>query len=338
MATPLRFRVAPGDWQASRVRSVIRDDLDANLGVVNDRPWFKLDGPWHARRFDMTNGDTALFAWDETAGYWLGNTETPAGLWRTTKVGFDEVPSAVRDWAVRELLAELLEAEPWLETYPTIARFFLPVLCSKDGRESTRRFFRERGAGFADVDRSTALGFYEDLLASGALDDYRYEMAGKLGTSTHMDETRMAAAMSEFTVAAMLTDAGYSIEPEIGVSTGHSIDYKATRQGEAFLVEVTRPGRPPERAAGTPAAAVRDTVATKTSGQLDAHGGGVVLFVDCSSFTDPEWHALVDSRPEVGHRPALVFRARPPTDFEGYTLGSVPLSLPAVGAPASTTE
>jgi hypothetical protein len=72
---------------------------------------------------------------------------------------------------------------------------------------------------------------------------------------------------------------------------------------------------------------VRDTAQTKTSGQLSAHAGGVVLFVDCSSFPDDDWFAVRDARPEVGHRPAVVYRVRPDGRVAGYTKGSVPLEL-----------
>jgi len=94
-------------------------------------------------------------------------------------------------------------------------------------------------------------------------------------------------------------------------------------------VEVTRPLPPEERSAGTPVAAVRDTAQTKTSGQLSQHGGGATLFVDCSSFRDDEWAAVRGERPEVHHRPAVVFRARPSGRIEAYAKGSVPLNLDA---------
>ena len=55
--------------------------------------------------------------------------------------------------------------------------------------------------------------------------------------------------------------------------------------------------------------------------------GGVVLFVDCSSFRDDEWAALADERPGVRHKPAVVFRMRPDGRVEGYQKGSVPLDL-----------
>jgi len=40
------------------------------------------------------------------------------------------------------------EEDPWLAAYDHLAWFFLPVFFSKDGRESTRNFFREHAAGF----------------------------------------------------------------------------------------------------------------------------------------------------------------------------------------------
>lgn len=328
MAQPLRFRYSPERWTIARVRQDLLADLDRNLGATLSTPWYALNGGFESRRFDMDNGDTALFAWHDDGAYWMGNTETPKALWRTEKYGFDDVPAAVAAWAERELLAELYDAEPWIERFEHIARFFLPVLNSKDGRDSSRSFFRDHTAGFPDTDRDTALAYYDEFLASGVLEPYRHEMAGKLGTSPHVDRTRMSAAMSEFTVAKLLTDAGYRIEPEISVSSGHSIDFKAVENGEGHLVEVTRPSRPTNRRAGTAPAAVRDTVDTKLDGQLRVHGGGVTLLVDCSSFTDDEWNRVVGERPDVGHRPAVVFRARPEGDVHGYAIGSVPLELP----------
>lgn len=327
MAKPLRFRYSTEQWTEGRVRADILGPLDRNLGATASTPWYALDGPYAARRFDMDNGDTALFAWGDDDAYWMGNTETPQALWQTDKYEFDDVPVDIATWAERELLAELLDEEPWLAPYEHLSRFFLPVLCSKDGRESSRAFFRDHAAGFPDVDRTTALTYYDEFLRKGTLEPYRHEMAGKLGTSPVIDTTRMAATMSEFTVARVLTDAGFGVEPEIDVATGHSIDFKANRNGDAWLVEVTRPGRPTNRRASTPAAAVRDTVATKTAGQLDAHGGGVTLFVDCSSFTDAEWDRVRAEQPDIGHLPAVVFRARPSGEVSGYRLGNVPLHV-----------
>jgi hypothetical protein len=304
------------------------DPLDANLGATSSRPWFKPPEGYDARRFDVDNGDTALFCWDDHDGYWMGNTETPETLWRTDKYGFDEVPEAVAEWAERELRAELHEQSPWLADYPTLSWFFLPVFLSKDGRWTTRDFFAEHAAGFPDADRDEVLAFYESFLAEGVLDDDRGTMASKLGTSERLDLTRMAATMGEFNTAKLLVDAGYDVEPEIEVTTGHSIDFQARNPGgEQPLVEVTRPLPPNRRSAGTPCAAVRDTAKTKTDGQLSAHAGGVVLFVDCSSFPDDDWFAVAEERPDVGHRPAVVYRMRPDGRTAGYTKGSVPLEL-----------
>ena len=138
----------------------------------------------------------------------------------------------------------------------------------------------------------------------------------------------MRSAMSEFTVAKVLYESGHEITPEIGVATGHSIDFRADRNGSGTLVEVTRPRPPDRRAASSPVTSVRETAETKTNGQLQAHQGGVTLFVDCSSFDDDEWATIRKERPGVRHKPAVVFRVRPGEPVEGYTKGSVPLSLP----------
>ncbi|MFC6725430.1 DUF5784 family protein, partial [Halobium palmae] len=256
MARPLRFRYAPGRWTLDRVRRDVFQPLDSNLGASMEPTWFKPPAGYEARRFEMDNGDVALFAWrdgddpdDEhgngPAAYWMGNTETPEALWRTDKYGFDRVPFAVARWAERELLAQLHDESPWLEPFPHLSWFFLPVFLSKDGRETTRRFFAEQAAGFPDATRDEALGFYESFLSTGALDEYREEMAGKLGTSEYLDAHRMAAAMSEFTGAKVLHDAGYDLTPEIEVTTGHSLDYRDDADDvDGVLVEITRP-RPP---------------------------------------------------------------------------------------------
>jgi hypothetical protein len=303
-------------------------DLDRNLGATRRRPWFRPPDRYAGERFEMDNGDIALFLWNESEAYWMGNTETPEALWRTEKYGFDEVPEAVSRWATRELTAQLHEESPWLEPYPHLSWFFLPVFLSKDGREATRAFFHDHAAGFPDATRQQALEFYEAFLRTRVLDDWREVMAGKLGTSEHLDLTRMTAAMGEFNVGHLLVEAGYGIEPEIEVTTGHAIDYRAAGgDGESVLVEVTRPTPTRKRRAGTPIAAVKDTAETKSEGQLEAHGGGVVLFVDCSSFPDDEWQSVRAERPEVHHRPAVVFRLRPSGRVEGYTKGSVPLDI-----------
>jgi hypothetical protein len=157
-------------------------------------------------------------------------------------------------------------------------------------------------------------------------------MAGKLGTSASRDLVRMSAAIAEFTAARILTEAGYEVTPEIEVTTGHSLDYRATdpATGAGHLVEVTRPQPTAGRSANDPVAAVRDTAETKTSGQLAAHAGGVTLFVDCSSFPADEWAAVREAEPAVRHKPAVVYRAEPDGSIEGYRKGSVPLDLSGV--------
>ncbi|OYR58426.1 DUF5784 family protein [Halorubrum halodurans] len=345
MAQPLRFRRAPGRWDGNRVRSRIERPLDGNLGATASDPWFKPPARYEARRFDMDDGSWALFCWTDDdvdppagasggpVGYWLGNTETPSDLWRTDKYGFEEVPYPVSRWAQRELLAGLHDDEPWLADYPHVSWFFLPVFCSKDGAETTRAFFRDHAAGFPDAAREEGTGYVERLLRPGILDEYRETMAGKLGTSTSMDLVRMSATVAEFTAAKLIADSGYALTPEIEVTTGHSLDFRATDPdtGAGSLVEVTRPQPVATRSASGPVAAVRDTVETKTSGQLEAHGGGATLLVDCSSFPDDDWAAVRDARPDVRHRPAVVLRARPNGRTEAYRKGSVPIDLsPAV--------
>ena len=326
VAKPLRFRRSTDRWTLARVRNDILQPLDSNLGAEMTRPWYAGPDGYDCRRFEMDNGDIALFCWNGS-GYWLGNTETPRTLWRTNKFRFAEVPDAVSEWAERELLAQLHEESPWLAEYPHISGFFLPVLLSKDGRHTSREFLREYAAGFPDTDPDDGLAYYEELLASDALDD-RHVMAGKLGTSEHLNLGRMRSAMSEFTVAKLLHEQGYDLTPEIEVSTGHSIDFRADRNGTGTLVEVTRPQPPETRAASSAVTSIRETAETKASGQLAAHDGGVVLFVDCSSFSDAQWRDIVRERPEVRHRPAVVFRVRPGRPTEGYAKGSVPITLP----------
>ena len=112
MARPLRFRYAPEGWSVGRIRSAILKPLDSNLGAVMREPWFQSPPGYDARRFEMDNGDIALFCWTDNGegpagtssgpgGYWLGNTETPSSLWRTDKYGLEEVPYPVRRWAER---------------------------------------------------------------------------------------------------------------------------------------------------------------------------------------------------------------------------------------------
>lgn len=281
----------------------------------------------------MENGDRALFIWSGDA-FWLGNTRTPEALWRTEKHRFDEIPYPIARWAQRELLAELELRDPWLAQYEHLSWFFLPIFFSKDGRESSRAFFADHAAGFPDATREDALAFYERFLSTGVFDEYRYTMAAKLGTSEHVDDTRMSATMGEFNAAKVLTDAGYSVVPEIEMDSGYALDFRAKREREtgteSTLIEVTRPRRPTNRAAETPTAAVRQTALAKTDGQLASHPS-TTLFVDCSSFRDDEWAALVGERPGVGHRPAVVFRVRPDESVSGYSNGRVPLDLTGVG-------
>ncbi len=341
MAQPLRFRVSPERWTEQRVRDALLADLDANLGATEVDPRFEPTGGYRAHRFEMDNGDLALFTRGDDAAYWMGNTETPSALWKTDKFGWDEVPYPVSRWAQRELLADLHEAAPWIEPYPYVAWFFLPVLMSKDGRDTSRAFLYDHAAGFPEADPDEALEFYESFLQTGTLDPYRETMAGKLGTSEHLDLARMRAAMAEFTVAKLLVGADYDLVPEIEVTTGHSIDYRAHRPGaegqQGVLVEVTRPQPTGSRAAGSPVGALRETAGTKVDGQLSEHGGGAVLFVDCSSFPDDEWRAIHGERPDLGHRPAVVFWARPDGRVEGYAKGSVPLDVEAIFGDESVT-
>ncbi|THE66732.1 hypothetical protein D8Y22_00995 [Salinadaptatus halalkaliphilus] len=327
MARPLRFRYSPESWSEQRVRQQILQPLRSNIGARAVSPRFEIGADWETHRFEMQNGDLALFARKNGDAYWMGNTETPSSLWKTDKFGWQEVPYHVARWTKRELLATLHEEDPWLADYPHISWFFLPVFMSKDGREATRAFFREHAAGFPDAGRRETTRFFEDFLSTGVLDPHRHVMSGKLGTSDHVDRVRMSAAMGEFIAAKILTDAGYQIEPEIEVTTGHSLDFRASDGDTNVLVEVTRPQPPKNRVAAGPVAAVRDTAETKSDGQLAKHGGGAVLFVDCSSFRDDDWQAVRGERPDVYHRPAVVYRSRPNGHVEGYRKGSVPLEL-----------
>jgi hypothetical protein len=327
VAKPLRFRYSPEAWSGERVHREIYQPLQGNLGAQSVTPRFDTVGGWETHRFEMDNGDLALFARRDEEGYWMGNTETPRSLWRTEKCSWPDVPYPVARWAQRELLDTLQEEDPWLADFPHVSWFFLPVFMSKDGRRSTRAFFREHAAGFPDADPRAATQFVEDFLHAGALDAYRHTMAGKLGTAEQVDRVRMSAAISEFVAGKILVEAGYGITPEIEVSTGHSLDYRAERGTTNVLVEVTRPQVPRRRAAAGPVAAIRDTAETKTSGQLAAHGGGAILFVDCSSFTREDWAPIREARPDVHHRPAVVYRARPGGHVEGYRKGTVELDL-----------
>jgi hypothetical protein len=328
VASPLRFRRSNEGWSDERVRSEIYGPLDGNLGATQGAPDIDPPPEFEAVRFDMDDGSMALFCYSDNRGYWLGNTETPSTLWRTEKYTFEEVPYPVARWAQRVLLADLAEQDPWLADHDHVAWFFLPVFFSKDGQESSRSFFREHAAGFPDAESGEALSYYDGVLSTGMLDDHRYTMASKLGTSEQLDLTRMMALMGEIDAAAVLDGAGYDVTPEVEVTTGHSLDFRADRDGEqSTLVEVTRPVQLSRRSTSSAVQAVKETAETKTSGQLSEHGGGAVLFVDCTSFRDDDWAAVRGEQPAVHHRPAVVFRVRPSGRIEAYRKGSVPLDL-----------
>ncbi|MFB6184945.1 MAG: DUF5784 family protein [Haloarculaceae archaeon] len=329
MAGPLRFRRSEERWTEQRVRRELLSPLDDRFGATLTTSWYKLHGPYETYRLEMDNGDRALFAHSGDAppertpeAFWLGNTETPEVLWRTTKYTFAEVPTSVAEWAQRELFAMVDQQAPWLTAHEHLTRFFLPVFCSKDGRHTTRTFFADHAGGFPDADRDAGLGFYDDLIARGLLDEHRYTMAAKLGTSERLEVDRMCSTMAEFNAAKLLADAGHDFVPEVEMDSGHALDF---RVGETLL-EVTRPQPPRRRAAGTAAAALRQTVGSKTDGQLDVHDDAVLL-VDCSSFRDDEWNGVRTERPAVGHEPTVIFRMRPDGSAEGYALGSLPLSF-----------
>ncbi len=296
--------------------------LDSQFGATLSTPWFSPAPGYDARRLEMDNGDLALFCWSDDDAYWLGNTETPETLWRTEKYTFEESPYPVTRWAQRELLAQLEEEDPWLAAYDHLAWFFLPVFFSKDGRESTRNFFREHAAGFPDASRSAGLDFYEELFGTGMLDDHRYTMASKLGTSAGVDLTRMQATMGEFNAAKLLHDAGHEFEPEVELGSGHALDFQV---GDV-LVEVTRPQPPRRRKVDSPVRALKASGNAKTRDQIAVHGNAS-LFVDCTSFRDDEWAQILGERPAVGHEPVVVFRMRPDGRTEGYVRGNLPLDV-----------
>lgn len=327
VAGPIRFRRSSSSWSDNRVEQALYRPLDSKFGASMRDPLVDPPPEYDACRLEMENGDLALFAYTDSDGYWLGNTETPEVLWRTEKYTFDEVQYPLARWAQRELLRDLESSAPWLTAYDHVTWFFLPVFFSKDGRETTRTFFRDHAAGFPDADRDEGLSFYEEFLSSGVLDDHRYTMATKLGTSKRLDLVRMRAAMAELNAAKLLTDAGHEFTPEIPLDSGYALDFRVRDSGT--LVEVTRPEPPARRRAGTPASALRETVSGKTSTQLDAHPGSV-LFVDCTSFRDDEWFAVRDERPEVGYRPAVVYRMRPDRPPAGYVHGQPNLDLEAL--------
>ncbi|MGM0716520.1 MAG: DUF5784 family protein [Halobacteriota archaeon] len=324
MAGPLRFRRSEGTWTRDRIRTQLLAPLDERFGARLDETWFAVgDDRYDAVRLDMENGDFALFAFGPERAYWLGNTETPEVLWRTDKETFAEAPYAITRWAERELTARLEVTDPWLAEFEYVTWFFLPVFFSKDGRDTTRRFFHEDAAGFPDANREDGLDFYESLFSTGTLDEHRYTMASKLGTSPGFDLTRMRATMGEFTVARILTEAGLDFVPEVEQDSGHALDFAVGSR----LVEVTRPEPPARRShADHPVAAVKETGGAKRTDQLAKHPDAA-LFVDCTSFTDAEWAAVKGERPGVGHEPTVVVRARPGGRIEGYRHGSLPFDL-----------
>ncbi|GAB3687406.1 DUF5784 family protein [Salinarchaeum chitinilyticum] len=322
MASPLRFRFDPGGWSDKRVRRELYQSLDDYAGVTWVEPEHDLHG-WDAARFELDNGDLALFAWRDGEAYWLGNTETPSALWKTNKRGWEEVPFELARWARRELVVDLYDRAPWLADYEYLTWFFLPVLMSKDGTETALEFFKEHAAGFPNANREAGLDFYDEFLKSGVLEAHRETMAGKLGTSGRLDLTRMRAAMGEFTVAKLLHDAGYDLEPEIELGSGYALDYRV----DDTLVEVARPQPPARRTnANTPIAAVRETARSKGRGQLDTHAGAL-LVVDCTSFPDDAWRSLRAEHPDLPYQPTLVIRARPDRGIEGFEVGNVPIDV-----------
>lgn len=324
MAGPLRFRRSTETWHRDRVESQLRRPLANTFGASLRDSQVPAPPEYTGCRLEMDNGDLALFAYhDDTRAYWLGNTETPKVLWQTDKESFGEAPYPITRWAQRELLAELEASDPWLAAYDHVAWFFLPVLFSKDGRETSREFFRAHASGFPDASRDEGLAFYQDLLSTGILDEHRYTMASKLGTSQQSDLVRMRAAMAELNAAGLLHEAGYAFTPEIELPSGYALDYRA--DGDT-LVEVTRPEPPRRRRAGGPIAAIRETVDNKTGTQLAAHERAVV-FVDCTSFRDAEWAEIAAAEPSVGHEPAVVYRYRPDGTVAGYERGQTPLSV-----------
>lgn len=326
MASPLRFRVDHSQWSEHRIREELLDPLEESFGASLEAPRYSIGPEWTGYRFRIHNGDRALFVThdEESVAYWVGNTETPAALWRTDKHGWEEIPFDVARWARRELLADLYEADPWLAEFEYLTWFFLPVLMSKDGRRTTRRFFREDAAGFPEADWREGVEFYDSFLSTGVLEPYRETMAGKLGTSQQYDRTRMRAAMGEFTVAKLLFGTGLDPVPEVDVDSGHAIDFR-TNGGR--LVEVTRPQSPRDREVVTTGInAVTESARAKTTGQLEEHQQAV-LFVDCTNFLDDEWAPVRAERPQTAHQPAVVFRARPSGHVEGYTVGTVPFDL-----------
>lgn len=324
VAGPLRFRRSDEAWSPTRLQNDIYQPLNDQFGAHMDEPWFPLsDDRYEAIRFEMDNGDFALFTYQDTHAYWLGNTVTPEVLWRTEKETFEEAPAAISRWAERELTTRIELTDPWLTEYEHLTWFFLPVFCSKDGRNTTRRFFAEDAAGFPDATMDDGLSFFEAFLQQGVLDQYRYIMASKLGTSPQYDVTRMRATMAEFTVAKILADSSLPLKPEVEQASGHALDFVVNDQ----LIEVTRPEPPHRRShADNPIAAVKESGRAKQDAQLAAHPNAL-LFVDCTSFLDDEWAAIRSEQPSINHVPTVVFRARPTGHIEGYHHGTLPFSL-----------
>ncbi|PSQ04743.1 hypothetical protein BRC95_07935 [Halobacteriales archaeon QS_5_68_33] len=322
MAGPVRFRRSTEGWDEAQVRRELLSSLEDRFGARLVDPKIAPPREYTAARLEMDNGDLALFAWNGEGAYWLGNTETPEALWRTDKETFAEAPFPVARWAQRELLARLEREDPWLTEFRYLAWFFLPVFFSKDGRETTRRFFRDDAAGFPDATREEGLGFYDRFLKTGVLEPYRYTMASKLGTSEYSDLKRMRATMGEFDAAKLLADAGHAFVPEVEHDSGHALDFVV----DDVLVEVTRPRPPRNRTAGTAVSALTRTAESKTGDQLAAHGDALLL-VDCTSFRDEEWNPVGNERPALAHDPAVVFRYRPDGRCEGYRYGGAPLAL-----------
>lgn len=311
-------------WSEDRFERDVLRPLDDKFGA--DVVETKRPEGFESRRIRMDNGDNALFAWNGT-GYWLGNTETPEALWRTEKRCFEDVGGGLARWAQMEMYDVLEREAPWTSDYPLLSWFFLPVLMAKDGRRTTREFFRG-GAGFPEASGDEAMSYYEDVVSTGVFDGCRYEMASKLGTGDGEDAVRMAATMGEFNAAAVLADAGYELEAEPAVAGGRRMDYVANGPGapEGVLVEVTRPSPPRLRGASTAEGAVRESAVRKRrKGQIaDADG---VLMVDCSSMTQDQWERVVDDRPESGHEPTLFYRVFPGDGVEAYLEGATRLRL-----------
>ncbi len=324
VAGPLRFRRSDATWALERVREQLLSPLDAAFGAQLKDPWFSIeDDRYAAVRITMDNTDFALFCYRDNQAYWLGNTETPEVLWHTEKETFAEAPYAVARWAQQELTARLEVTDPWLAAYEYVTWFFLPVFFSKDGRDTTRRFFAEDAAGFPDASADEGLSFYESILTTGVLDEYRYTMASKLVTSAETDLGRMRAAMAEFNAAKLLNDAGLTFDHEVQLDSGHALDFEV----DGSLIEVTRPEPPARRQyTDSPTTAIRDSGAAKMDEQLSKHPEAV-LCIDCTSFSDAEWKTITTDQPMTTHSPTVVYRARPNGRIKGYPIGTLPFDL-----------